>query len=197
MCIRDRIFTLRLGDPSIRYTLVLSLRYDEKYFLGLGSRAVNYLDPNVKHIPGGKLYNFLWDIDFGSKGYKPESIYHLFLCYLEFCIYSTNLEPLQVLCEEFVTEIMRRRPICHQDVTEGIFSCLRAIIREVQNKGLISSPLILSALVLISSFYPGAFRRYVSDTTVFLMNEVYHFRCLLYTSPSPRDRQKTRMPSSA
>ena len=25
----------------------------------------------------------------------------------------------------------------------------------------------------------------------------YHFFCLLYTSPSPRDRQKSRMPSSA
>ena len=24
-----------------------------------------------------------------------------------------------------------------------------------------------------------------------------YFRCLLYTSPSPRDRQKSRMPSSA
>ena len=25
----------------------------------------------------------------------------------------------------------------------------------------------------------------------------HHFTCLLYTSPSPRDRQKSRMPSSA
>ena len=25
----------------------------------------------------------------------------------------------------------------------------------------------------------------------------HHFGCLLYTSPSPRDRQKSRMPSSA
>ena len=25
----------------------------------------------------------------------------------------------------------------------------------------------------------------------------YHLYCLLYTSPSPRDRQKSRMPSSA
>ena len=25
----------------------------------------------------------------------------------------------------------------------------------------------------------------------------YYYYCLLYTSPSPRDRQKTRMPSSA
>ena len=27
--------------------------------------------------------------------------------------------------------------------------------------------------------------------------EAYHNGCLLYTSPSPRDRQKSRMPSSA
>ena len=27
--------------------------------------------------------------------------------------------------------------------------------------------------------------------------EMYLSRCLLYTSPSPRDRQKSRMPSSA
>ena len=26
---------------------------------------------------------------------------------------------------------------------------------------------------------------------------VHHYTCLLYTSPSPRDRQKSRMPSSA
>ena len=26
---------------------------------------------------------------------------------------------------------------------------------------------------------------------------IYYLRCLLYTSPSPRDRQKSRMPSSA
>ena len=28
-------------------------------------------------------------------------------------------------------------------------------------------------------------------------NVNYHYTCLLYTSPSPRDRQKSRMPSSA
>ena len=28
-------------------------------------------------------------------------------------------------------------------------------------------------------------------------NPVYNWPCLLYTSPSPRDRQKSRMPSSA
>ena len=27
--------------------------------------------------------------------------------------------------------------------------------------------------------------------------ELEHYPCLLYTSPSPRDRQKSRMPSSA
>ena len=30
-----------------------------------------------------------------------------------------------------------------------------------------------------------------------IMSEAFSHRCLLYTSPSPRDRQKSRMPSSA
>ena len=29
------------------------------------------------------------------------------------------------------------------------------------------------------------------------VKKVYNYTCLLYTSPSPRDRQKSRMPSSA
>ena len=33
-------------------------------------------------------------------------------------------------------------------------------------------------------------------TSVYQLNEL-DFICLLYTSPSPRDRQKSRMPSSA
>ena len=38
---------------------------------------------------------------------------------------------------------------------------------------------------------------YITDTTIHdeLVNKVED--CLLYTSPSPRDRQKSRMPSSA
>ena len=30
-----------------------------------------------------------------------------------------------------------------------------------------------------------------------LDDKIAHYTCLLYTSPSPRDRQKSRMPSSA
>ena len=30
-----------------------------------------------------------------------------------------------------------------------------------------------------------------------IMHKVWSLSCLLYTSPSPRDRQKSRMPSSA
>ena len=39
-----------------------------------------------------------------------------------------------------------------------------------------------------------------TGNTLFLLDEPttgLHFDCLLYTSPSPRDRQKSRMPSSA
>ena len=35
------------------------------------------------------------------------------------------------------------------------------------------------------------------DIKSLLRNEARVYACLLYTSPSPRDRQKSRMPSSA
>ena len=42
----------------------------------------------------------------------------------------------------------------------------------------------------------GAFDR-ITETTKEDPLEVFMKACLLYTSPSPRDRQKSRMPSSA
>ena len=40
---------------------------------------------------------------------------------------------------------------------------------------------------------PGDLAPYSSDFTI----TDQYYTCLLYTSPSPRDRQKSRMPSSA
>ena len=37
----------------------------------------------------------------------------------------------------------------------------------------------------------------IDGDDVMLLLLLRHFSCLLYTSPSPRDRQKSRMPSSA
>ena len=37
----------------------------------------------------------------------------------------------------------------------------------------------------------------IRKASIILNNETYVNSCLLYTSPSPRDRQKSRMPSSA
>ena len=51
--------------------------------------------------------------------------------------------------------------------------------------------------------YPfGSFITYITDrdrsVIIFASNLAEHTtNCLLYTSPSPRDRQKSRMPSSA
>ena len=36
-----------------------------------------------------------------------------------------------------------------------------------------------------------------SDRSFFMVRTEYHCNCLLYTSPSPRDRTRSRMPSSA
>ena len=37
----------------------------------------------------------------------------------------------------------------------------------------------------------------IKDDRTVHKNSVGYYNCLLYTSPSPRDRQKSRMPSSA
>ena len=41
------------------------------------------------------------------------------------------------------------------------------------------------------------FVKHVNDEIVKLTNEIMDKNCLLYTSPSPRDRTRSRMPSSA
>ena len=43
----------------------------------------------------------------------------------------------------------------------------------------------------------GLFFCFGCQTTKNLEEFIMHMSCLLYTSPSPRDRQKSRMPSSA
>ena len=51
------------------------------------------------------------------------------------------------------------------------------------------------------NFVPSLAKRWeqIDDVTwkFYLRDDVYFHNCLLYTSPSPRDRQKKRMPSSA
>ena len=44
---------------------------------------------------------------------------------------------------------------------------------------------------LLCAFFP------FDDLTIFDFNRVVDITCLLYTSPSPRDRTRSRMPSSA
>ena len=74
---------------------------------------------------------------------------------------------------------------------------LREALANLQDRGLLSSKAgagVYVADVLGSAFSPAL-------TKLFSTHEAAVFDylsfCLLYTSPSPRDRQKSRMPSSA
>ena len=51
----------------------------------------------------------------------------------------------------------------------------------------------------VSNNKPEIFRKLIEDKSsdVTYIDGKWYFICLLYTSPSPRDRQKSRMPSSA
>ena len=59
--------------------------------------------------------------------------------------------------------------------------------------------LILELFIgVIMVFYFGVLQHFsVMKVTIILLFSLLGIACLLYTSPSPRDRQKSRMPSSA
>ena len=64
------------------------------------------------------------------------------------------------------------------------------------------SPRIAALLTLLAPglghIYIGQARRGITLFALVLVADILlMFSCLLYTSPSPRDRQKSRMPSSA
>ena len=69
---------------------------------------------------------------------------------------------------------------------------------------IIPDPVIFLAIVLIPVIImiaDNSIERIYQKKTEFLLNDLqteeFADDCLLYTSPSPRDRQKSRMPSSA
>ena len=57
--------------------------------------------------------------------------------------------------------------------------------------------LVFMRFLSISLFMMSAFLAFFIVTTVFRGSIDYDFTCLLYTSPSPRDKRQSRMPSSA
>ena len=84
---------------------------------------------------------------------------------------------------------------CTVTTSIGLLSLLLSTSLPVRQFGLYGAMSVVTANALMLLFFPpllimiGLADKYVSnkDTSI----------CLLYTSPSPRDRQKTRMPSSA
>ena len=53
------------------------------------------------------------------------------------------------------------------------------------------------AVLVVLSFNDSRSRVVWGGFTLEWYKTLFHNSCLLYTSPSPRDRQKSRMPSSA
>ena len=83
-----------------------------------------------------------------------------------------------------------------KDALLGVYKSKGRLIKEANSK--YRSPFQRDRDRIIHS---ASFRRLKHKTQVFVNTEGDHFRtritCLLYTSPSPRDRTRSRMPSSA
>ena len=73
----------------------------------------------------------------------------------------------------------------------ALFAKLQILLRNVRFDMLLAA--LLCAAKLIGALQNPSVRPSVRPSAIYYGNST----CLLYTSPSPRDRQKSRMPSSA
>ena len=85
----------------------------------------------------------------------------------------------------------------------GMNAAIRAVVRRGLSQGLSVKGILKGYDGLLNEEIIDMSAKDVSDTierggTILYTARCAEFRtCLLYTSPSPRDRQKSRMPSSA
>ena len=70
------------------------------------------------------------------------------------------------------------------------------IVRQEYDKGIHRSGRVFNILKIMS-LSPAALKESMRMYLAIMYGESELSRCLLYTSPSPRDRTRSRMPSSA
>ena len=73
----------------------------------------------------------------------------------------------------------------------------RDIVKGIPKQVLLEASDVRNALAPVVNNIVEAIRISLSQTPPALVSDIDKDGCLLYTSPSPRDRQKSRMPSSA
>ena len=78
--------------------------------------------------------------------------------------------------------------------THGLPNSINAHPHSSQNVSVVHNGIIENS-TLLKKFLVGKGHKFKSQTDTEVI--VHLITCLLYTSPSPRDRQKSRMPSSA
>jgi len=127
----------------------------------------------VYSLSFGATDSFYWEVAYSFASYpqEPSSL-------------SDPLNPLANRMPCFATEITSIEMLCHSDSISYEFSVIEpaASLWEPEDRFCVEQ----DALIL-SSFH-------LFDISLFYSDITY---CLLYTSPSPRDRTRSRMPSSA
>ena len=102
-----------------------------------------------------------------------------------------------VVMESFDAEqclaLIERHHVTHGQFVPTMFVRMLKLPHDVRDRYDISS---LKAIVHAAAPCPVDVKRAMIEWWGPIINE-YYSSCLLYTSPSPRDRQKSRMPSSA
>ena len=104
--------------------------------------------------------------------------------------YNSNSTSLSSLKHEFEPRLATSRVDFRSDEES-----LKEVKRTIKNFGGINVLVNLAGFAGPPDFLIRAKKTRIDD--LLTLNLSSHIYCLLYTSPSPRDRQKSRMPSSA
>ena len=95
-----------------------------------------------------------------------------------------------------MAEVLHKLPALNAAINGSAFLCLVASYRAIRNKNILLHQRLNTVALALSALFLVSYVSYhmTTESTPFCKEG---WICLLYTSPSPRDRQKSRMPSSA
>ena len=100
-----------------------------------------------------------------------------------------------------MNEIIIKVDIIWSKKNHNTITLKNGMIRIFKSQIYVSGEITTAEFLSFSSAYPASIDLYADmKKSIRYSNakiDEQHINCLLYTSPSPRDRQKSRMPSSA
>ena len=173
-----------------------------RLFNPMTKRIYSGLLPHVERFCKERDYNLVIADDFAADEFSMSQAYQ----FIESL--KLKLTPRDYQIDAFVHAIRNRRALLLSPTASGKSLIIYLLTQYLQKKTLIIVPTVSLVQQMNGDFKEygydgechlitaGVDKESEEDIVISTWQSIYKI-CLLYTSPSPRDRQKSRMPSSA